>query len=396
MPRNWAQIAIEIGGVVSEEQDVQPTDEQPTKEKAQPIKARRKRKAKPKPRNKSTGRPKAPRPYPKVPLAKALEIAQKIKELNGGEPWTPAQVAKAIGMGSRSPDFYYVTAASRDFGLTIGTRETATVSLTDLGREVAYAPSLEVEQSKKLEAFYKIELFGKVLKHYKGSSLPEMKYLGNTLEREFGLAAEYHEEFSRLFRENCRFLGITSGEGLPSPEETGAPTTVLVGQPTKKSAIKAFVIMPFVEKSTDRPKGFFSEVLRSLITPAAIEAGFNVETANRQGSDIIQSTIVNELLDADLVIADLTDHNPNVLFELGLRMAMEKPVALIKAAGTGRVFDVDNMLRVHEYQPHLWRSTVESDLPELTKHFRAAWDNRTKDQSYIKILRRSIAGENPG
>jgi hypothetical protein len=34
-------------------------------------------------------------------------------------------------------------------------------------------------------------------------------------------------------------------------------------------------------------------------------------------------------------------------------MAAEKPVALIKAAGTGRVFDVDNMLRVHEYQPHL-------------------------------------------
>ena len=220
-----------------------------------------------------------------------------------------------------------------------------------------------------------------------------MKYLGNTLEREFGLAPEYHEEFSRLFRENCKYLGITSGDDLPSVEQDGAPTTILVGQPIKRSTIKAFVIMPFVEKVQDRPKGFFSEVLQSLITPAAVEAGFNVETANRQGSDVIQSTIVNELLEADLVIADLTDHNPNVLFELGLRMAMEKPVALIKAAGTGRVFDVDNMLRVYEYQPHLWRSTVESGLPELTKHFRVAWDNRTKDQSYIKILRRSSGGD---
>jgi hypothetical protein len=77
-------------------------------------------------------------------------------------------------------------------------------------------------------------------------------------------------------------------------------------------------------------------------------------------------------------------------------MAMQKPVALIKAAGTGRVFDVDNMLCVHEYQPQLWRSTVESDLPELTKHFRASWDNRTKDQTYIKILRRSISGDGTG
>src|SRR5450759_2211376 len=111
-------------------------------------------------------------------------------------------------------------------------------------------------------------------------------------------------------------------------------------------------MMPFVEKTAERSKGFFQEVLRSLFTPAGVAAGFNVETANRQGSDVIESTIVNELLDADLVIADLTDHNPNVLFELGLRMAVEKPVALVKAAGTGKVFDVDNMLRVFEYQPN--------------------------------------------
>ena len=68
---------------------------------------------------------------------------------------------------------------------------------------------------------------------------------------------------------------------------------------------------------------------------------------------------------------------------------MDKPVALIKAAGTGKVFDVDNMLRVYEYQPHLWRSTIDSDLPELTKHIRAAWENRNKDHSYMKILRRT-------
>lgn len=51
------------------------------------------------------------------------------------------------------------------------------------------------------------------------------------------------------------------------------------------------------------------------------DAGFTVETANRQGSGVIQSTIVNEFLEADLVIADLTEHNPNVLFELRRRMA---------------------------------------------------------------------------
>lgn len=84
-----------------------------------------------------------------------------------------------------------------------------------------------------------------------------------------------------------------------------------------------------------------------------MDAGFTVETANKQGSDVIHSTIVNDLLEADLVIADLTDHNPNVLFELGMRMHADLPVALIKSKDTGKIFDVDNMLRVYEYNPNL-------------------------------------------
>lgn len=62
-----------------------------------------KRKAKRKAGQRSARRAKAPRPYPKVLLAKALEIAQQIKARNGGEPWPPAQVAEAIGMGPRTP-----------------------------------------------------------------------------------------------------------------------------------------------------------------------------------------------------------------------------------------------------------------------------------------------------
>ncbi len=36
-------------------------------------------------------------------------------------------------------------------------------------------------------------------------------------------------------------------------------------------------------------------------------------------------------------------------------MAQEKPVVLIRALGTPALFDVDNLLRVFEYNPNLWR-----------------------------------------
>jgi hypothetical protein len=218
-----------------------------------------------------------------------------------------------------------------------------------------------------------------------------MKYLGNTLQREFHLDPEFHDEFSRIFRDNRQELGVTAGgvgEAKRLDGGTARPATVVLAEPSGKTgtAVKAFIIMPFTERGNTRPTGFFIEVLRSLLTPAAVAAGFAVETANRQGSDVIQSTIINDLLEADLVI-DLTDHNPNVLFELGVRMAESKPEALVKATGTGRIFDVDNMLRVLEYNSNLWQSTIEKDLPLLIEHIKGAWENRDSDRSYMKILR---------
>jgi hypothetical protein len=367
-------------------------DEQSKADKKQPTPKKPRRKGR-KAKGSTPGG--ARRPFPNVTLAKALLIAQKIKEFNGGNPWSPESVATALELSAKTTKFYYITAASRDFGLTTGSRETATIALTDLGRAIVYAPDPEVERTKKLEAFLTVDLFKRVLEYYKGSALPEMKYLGNTLENDFKLKPQYHEEFSRVFRENCQDLAISAGTITANQGTTGepkqGPTTLVVGVPRgtdAKKQPKAFVIMPFVEKSDIRPTGFFKEVLRSLLTPAGVAAGFVVETANRQGSDVIQSTIVNDLLEADLVIADLTDHNPNVLFELGVRIAEDKPVVLVKASGTGRIFDVDNMMRVYEYSANLWQSTVEKDLSEITDHIKAAWERRDSEQSYMKILRR--------
>lgn len=338
---------------------------------------------------------KVSRSYPLITLEKCLIIAQKIKELNGGNAWSPKEVAKAIKVGDTNR-FYYFSAASRDFGLTIGTRDAKEISLTEAGRQLVYAPNPQIEKVRKIEAFLKIPIFREVLEYYKGNSLPEMKYLSNTLEDKFKLHPSFHEEFSKVFGENCKDLNISTGTPLADNINKGkktdapVPSTIIVGETKKgtKGKLKAFVIMSFTEKNEKRPIGFFKEVLESLIIPAGIEAEFTVETANKQGSDVIQSTIINDLLEADLVIADLTDHNPNVLFELGLRMSADLPVALIKSKDTGKIFDVDNMLRVYEYNHNLWKSTIEQDLPLLTEHFKAAWENRNSEQTYMKILRR--------
>jgi hypothetical protein len=331
--------------------------------------------------------------FPRATLEEALKIAYAIKDHNGGNPWEPEEIRKAIGAGTGGNAYFYLTAASRDYGLTVGTNAADKIALTDLGRDLVYAPDAETEQALKLRTFLAIDVFKRVLEYYKGSNLPEMKYLGNTLQKEFGLHPETHEEFSRAFRENCQYLGISSGlpagvdDPVGSQEMPVSPRTVTLAEASGTSKLAAFVIMPFVEREAKHSVGFFAEVLRSLITPAAKESGFTVRTANRQGTDLIQSTIINDLIEADIVIADLTEHNPNVMFELGVRMAEDKPVVLIKAQGTGPLFDVDNMLRVFEYHPNLWQTTIEKDFPNLRDFIKGAWENRDSDKSYMKILR---------
>lgn len=333
------------------------------------------------------------RPYPRVTLEQALKVPVALKEKNGGNAWPPADVANAIGLSPKNPDFFYLAAASRDFGLTEGSRDSEFISLTTFGRDVVYAPSKEEEEKQLRQALTKVDIFRRVLEYYKGANLPEMQYLGNTLVREFQLSPAFHEEFSQLFQENCAFLKIGSGfspsagggNSASKPAEDGS--TVVIAEPKNETGLRCFVAMPFKEREEHHPKGFFDEVLRSLIAPAGRDAGFAVFTANRDGSDVIQATIVNQLLDADLVIADLTENNPNVLFELGLRIAEERPVAIIRAKGTPPIFDVDNMLRVYEYDPNLWASTVVLDRPKLTEHIKGTWSNRESKLTFIGILR---------
>lgn len=357
----------------------------------------RRRRRQSRPARTSTSMKPVDRPFPRVTLEDALKVATAIKDKNGGNPYASEDVAAALKVGARGGRFFYLTAGARDYGLTTGTRDTEKISLTELGRLAVYPATPAEALEAKRTAFLSIDVFRRVLEHYKGVNLPEAEYLANTLTKEFNLQPTVHDEFVKLFQKNCKYLDISTWQGetslrggrseRTSAAGTSSPAVVTLGHSKKETSQLCFVVMPFTEREAKHPEGFFDEVLRSLIVPAATEAGFTVRSALRKGSDVIQQTIVNDLLQADLVVADLTEHNPNVMFELGVRMMQDKPVALIRAKGTGGIFDVDNMLRVYDYDPNLWPSTIEKDLPGLRDHIAGSWDNRDSENTYMKLLR---------
>jgi hypothetical protein len=334
---------------------------------------------------------KAKRTFPQFSIEECRRIADAIKSFNAGNPWAPKDVASALEMGMAN-NFFYLTAGSRDYKITTGTRDTEKIELTDLGRRLVYPKSPQEESEAIQEAFRNVELFKSVFDYYQGENLPDIQYLKNTLKTEFGVEERFQDDFYDLYRKNLAYLkSIGELPATPAKAEDGKAVvnSIILGESSNAGSLVAFVAMPFSEKTSAFPKGYFDEVLKHLITPAAVKANFNARTAKKAGSEVIQSTIVNDLDSADLVIVDLTEHNPNVLFELGMRIAFDKPVCLIRAKGTAAIFDIDHMLRVYDYNPCMWPSTLEIDVPALTEHITETWKNKDGDRSYLRILRES-------
>src|SRR3989337_1145900 len=85
-----------------------------------------------------TGAKKQRRAFPIVTLEEALKIPTAIKAKNNGHPWESNLVAKACGMTHMTNKFFYRSTAARDYGLTIGTRDTPKIELTELGRDIVF------------------------------------------------------------------------------------------------------------------------------------------------------------------------------------------------------------------------------------------------------------------
>ena len=86
-----------------------------------------------------------------------------------------------------------------------------------------------------------------------------------------------------------------------------------------------------------------------IISPVCKSCGFEpVRVDQINDSDSITQTIIDKLLSSELVIADISGHNPNVFYEMGYRKCTDKPIIHLKKKGESIPFDV-NTVRTFEY-----------------------------------------------
>lgn len=177
---------------------------------------------------------------------------------------------------------------------------------------------------------------------------------------------------------------------------------------SEKQGKKCFIITPIGNEDSQtfrKAKG----VIESTIKPVLQEYGFDdVRPAyeiNEPGK--IGEQVIQRIINDDLVIANLTGNNPNVMYELAIRQMTGKPVINICENGTNLPFDiaedrtiffVNDMLGVSELRTKLsnFLSEIRPDKEYISNSILSSVKARSNMieissiQTYIMQMSRSL------
>jgi nucleoside 2-deoxyribosyltransferase len=113
-------------------------------------------------------------------------------------------------------------------------------------------------------------------------------------------------------------------------------------------SLSVFVLMPFAKKFNDR----YELAIKSAVRDTGMQAErVDEQSFHRQG---ITERIIHQIQSADIIIADMSTNNPNVLYEVGYAHAKNKPSILLTKDPKTIPFDLKNQ-----------RHIVFSDLNDL-------------------------------
>jgi hypothetical protein len=144
-----------------------------------------------------------------------------------------------------------------------------------------------------------------------------------------------------------------------------------------------FVISPIGEPESDTRKRADS-VLNYIITPIVKSKGYDPLRADKiSDPDIITSQVIQYIIDSPLVIADLSEKNANVFYELAIRHAIKKPLIQIIRKGESIPFDVQGMRTI--FVDHQDLGSAEEAKVEIGKQIDAIEKNASIIQTPISM-----------
>jgi hypothetical protein len=112
-----------------------------------------------------------------------------------------------------------------------------------------------------------------------------------------------------------------------------------------------FIILPFSQTTTEHTESYWKSHFEEFLKPVIEEIGdIEVTRSDTMRGDILNQ-IIFKLINSDIVIADVTDSNPNVYWELGVRHSYKNGTIIISDKNYKIPFDISKS-EVHFYHPN--------------------------------------------
>ncbi|WP_158962741.1 hypothetical protein [Myroides fluvii] len=153
----------------------------------------------------------------------------------------------------------------------------------------------------------------------------------------------------------------------------------------KENDVMCGIIMP-ISDHNDYPKGHWKEVediIKSVLTSIGLKSRI---VSDDESVGLIQERIVTNIYNDDIVVCDVSSKNPNVMFELGLRLAFDKPTIIIIDDKTGYSFDVGSIEHL-SYPSSLRFSDIISFKEKLAQKVEATLKKHIEDVTYSPFLK---------
>jgi hypothetical protein len=272
--------------------------------------------------------------YPKDSILDCIRIPQAIIDQNAGEACTDREGAGYAKIGWTGDTAVEISSALK-YGL-LERPSPGHIKPTELTRKIVRPQDPKDKLAALRQAVMKAPVISDVYTKYRSENLPDNEFLVNTLVDSFNIPREQVGEFIKVLTKTLKeaelLEELTNGKSRVLDVSSPSDTSTQAGEEQIKKLSKGvtvaaedacFVMMPFA----DPIGGYYDSIYRPAIEKAKLKA-------DRADSDIygtgkIVDQIWKGITSARVLLAELTNRNANVLYELGLAHALHKPVVLV-------------------------------------------------------------------
>lgn len=145
------------------------------------------------------------------------------------------------------------------------------------------------------------------------------------------------------------------------------------------------VIMP-IGAIAEYTEAHWIEV-KNILFESIQKSGFNPNlVSDSDDVGVIHKRIIKNIYDNPIVVCDISGRNPNVMFELGMRLAFDKPTILVKDDSTNFPFDIA-IIEHLIYKRDLNYSNIQDFKEKLSKKLIKTFEASINNKDYTTFLK---------